>query len=117
MDNTMEYSQLMELLKKSNRDEIYEELIKKEDHVLDTINRVVNYSNEKEAKTKEFLNMSLDKIIHTFFWNLKLMFDELSSVKSIQDFSKVFLRDDRKIYLGMLLVIISIFLFFILISK
>jgi hypothetical protein len=117
MPVNLEYSKLVDLLKKSDNREIYEELMKKEENVLDTINRVVNYSNEKEVKSKEFLNMSLDEIIHKFFWNIKLIFGELLSVKTVQDFSKIVYKDDRRIYIGLLLVIISIFLFFVIISK
>ena len=113
----MEYSKLVDLLNKSDDREIYEELMKKEDRVLDTINRVVNVSNEKEIKGKEFLNMSLNDIVHKFFWNITLIFSELISSKTIQDVKKVLFKDDRKIYIGLLLVLITIFLFFIIISK
>jgi hypothetical protein len=117
MPVNLEYSKLIDLLQKTDDREIYEELMKKEENVLDTVNRVVNYSNEKEVKSKEFMNMSLDQIIHKFFWNIKLIFSELLSAKTIQDASKVVLKEDRRIYIGLLLVIISIFLFFVIISK
>lgn len=112
----MEYSQLQRLLKSSNPTEIYSELMGKEEHVLDTINRVVNQSNEKEIKGTEFLNLSLLEITQKLFWNMQLTLHELYEVRTFQDLKKVFLKDDRKIYIGIVLVLISMFLFFIMIS-
>ena len=112
----LEYSQLQELLKNSDPTSVYEELMKKESDVLKTINRVVNVSNEKEIKAKEFGNMSFNDLIHKLFWNLKLMSSEMYEARTVQDLHKIFLKDDRKMYSGIFLVVISIFIFFILIS-
>jgi ferritin len=113
----IEYTKLIDLLNKSDPTEIYEELIKKEDKVLDTINRVVNVSNEKDTKSKEFLNLSFNDIIHKFFWNISLIFSEITHIQTIQDIPKVLFKNDRKIYVGLLLVLLSIFIFFIVISS
>jgi hypothetical protein len=93
--------------------------MKKEEKVLDTVNRVVNFSNEKEVKSHEFTSMSIDQIVHKFYWNMNKIFSDISSkkVSTIQDVGDILLKDDRKIYLGILLVLICIFLFFVLISK
>jgi hypothetical protein len=119
MPTNLEYAKLVELLNKSDNHEIYEELMKKEEKVLDTVNRVVNFSNEKEVKSHEFTSMSIDQIVHKFYWNMNKIFSDISSkkVSTIQDVGDILLKDDRKIYLGILLVLICIFLFFVLISK
>lgn len=117
METNMEYKDLMNLLNKADPKDVYEELIKKEDNVLNTINRVVNHSNEKEIKMQEFTNMSLDDIIHKLFWNLRLITNELYSIKTVQDLGKSLLKDDRKIYIGIMMLLISLFLFFIIISN
>jgi tetrahydromethanopterin S-methyltransferase subunit A len=112
----LEYSKLVNLLNKSDQSQVYEELMKKEDHVLDTINRVVNFSNEKEKKSSEFLNKSINEHVHHFFWTMNNILADLSKVKNIQNFRKVLFKDDRQIYIGILLVIIALFLFFVIIS-
>jgi hypothetical protein len=114
--DNLEYSQLVNLLKKSDPKDVYEELVKKEDRVLETIDRVINYSNEKEIKSQEFTSMSLNDIIHKTFWNWRLMINDMYGISTFQDLKKALLKDDRKIYLGILLVLVCVFLFFITIS-
>ena len=81
--------------------------------MLDTIDRVVNYSNEKQVKESEFLENSLNGIAHDFFWNMRLVMTELYDVKTFQDIVRVLTKDDRKIYLGILAILVGLFLFFI----
>lgn len=107
------YKDLVKLLDQSDPQNIYEELIKKETRVLDTIDRVVNYSNEKQVKESEFLENSLNGIAHDFFWNMRLVMTELYDVKTFQDIVRVLTKDDRKIYLGILAILVGLFLFFI----
>lgn len=116
MDENMDYTQLVHLLEKSDPADIYEQLIKKEDRVLDTINRTINYSNEKQLDASEVFNMSLHEIIRRFFWTLRTIFHDLFRVKTGQDLWQVMLKDDRKIYLGTLLLCVCIILFFISIT-
>ena len=112
----LEYSKLVNLLKTTDQSQVYEELMKKEDRVLDTINRVVNFSNEKEIKASEFLNKSINEHAHHFFWTLQNIIADLSKVKNVQTLKKTLFKDDRQIYIGVLLVIIALFLFFVIIS-
>lgn len=112
----LEYSKLVSLLESDDKREIYQELMSKEKHVLDTINRVVNVSNEQETASKEFGNLSLNEVLHNFLWHMQLTTQEMFQVKTIRDLKKVFTKDDRIIYIGMLFVLICVFLFFIMIS-
>ena len=107
------YNDLVRLLDRSDPQDIYEELMKKEERVLDTIDRVVNYSNEKQVKESEFLENSLNGIAHDFFWNMKLVMSDLYDVKTFQDLGRVLTKDDRKIYLGILAILVGLFLLFI----
>ena len=112
----LSYKELVRLLKNSDPTTVYEELMTKEENVLRTIDRVINYSNEQELKHKEFTNQSIVDIIHNLFWNMQLMWSELYDVKTYQDFTKVMFKDDRKIYIGILMLVICVMLFFIMIS-
>jgi hypothetical protein len=112
----LEYSKLQALLKSDDKEEIYLQLMSKEKHVLDTINRVVDASNEKELTSKEFANLSLNEILHNFMWHMQLATQELLRAKTFRDFKKVFTKDDRLIYTGLFFVLVCVFLFFIMIS-
>lgn len=112
----LEYSQLVDLLNKSRPQDVYEELMKKEEKVLDTINRVVNYSNERETVKSEYMNMSINEHVHTLFKVVKQVQNDLFKAKSLKDVSATMLADDNMFYIGCLLVFVAIFLFFIIIS-
>jgi hypothetical protein len=104
------------LLNKSEPSDVYEELMKKEQNVLKTVNRVVNYSNENEVLSKEYLNMSLQDHTYKLFVTLKGLLNELVRVRSSQDIFKALRKDDRLFYVGVLLIIIAVFIIFIIIS-
>lgn len=116
-EDNIDYKALLSLLKKSDPKEIYEELMKKEEKVLDTVNRVVNYSNEKELKETEFLNKTVAQHIYGLFWAMKGIISELYHIKTIQDVKKTLMRDDRIIYVGIMLLCIAFFLFFVINSS
>lgn len=111
-----EYKNLLNLLEKSDVSTVYEELIKKEENVLHTINRVANLKATEDQKKTDFLSMPMHQIILKLYATLKAIHHELLRVKSVKQVPKIFLKDDRKIYLGIMLVILALFLFFICIS-
>ena len=111
-----EYQSVIDILKKSDQNNVYQDLMKKEEKTLDSINKVVKYYKDNDYKNKEFLNMS--------FWELTIRFGEIwpeiwndiiSSDPKYISFLNIFIKDDRPIYIGVLLIIISIFLLFIMI--
>lgn len=112
----LEYNKLVTLLKSTNTEDIYEELLKKEDKVLDTVNRVVNYSNAEEVRQTEFENMSMNELTHNMFWTLQKIGREAWDIKTIQDVYRVMFTGERKFYLGVVVVMVSLFLFFVIIS-
>ena len=115
-ETNLEYAKLVKLLNGSDMSSAYTDLMQKEERVLDTINRVVNYSNEKQVKATEFMNMSLDGVLHAFFWNMRLLFGEILAAKNAQQLLKSLTKEDRAIYIGMLLVFVALFLFFVFVS-
>jgi hypothetical protein len=119
-ENNLEYSKLLKLLNSKTDDPstVYEELIKKEDRVLDVVNRVVNYSNEKQVKSEEFMNLSLNHIVARLFTVIKAIMSEVMLVRNFNQFMDVVTKeDDRKIYVGLLFIILAVFIFFIVISS
>lgn len=112
-----EYKSLVDILDKSELDETYKELMKKEDKVLDTVNAVVNHYKEKQYKKKQFINMSIYEIYNLFFVEWPLIMIDLHKVKKFEDIIPLILKGYRPIYIGILLVLISFILFFLDNSK
>jgi hypothetical protein len=116
MSDYMEYKNLLNLLEKSDVSTVYDELIKKEENVLHTINRVANLQSQEKSDKNDFTKLQLHQIIFKMMTTLKEIHEELLKSKSPKDVPNIFMKDDRKIYLGIFLVILAMFLFFICIS-
>jgi len=109
----MDYNEFKNLLDKSEPTNLYEELIQKEDRVLKTVNRVVDYSNRKDLESKEFINMSVGNATVGFLQTMVDIVQDLTKAKDAMQFVTVLYKGDRVIYIGILVVLISLFLFFV----
>lgn len=100
-----------------NADGIYDELIKKENSVLKTINRVIDYEKLKE-NNKLFSNLSISKIYTNTFKILNKILNDLTKTNelTINKFKKIITKDKRSIYVGILLIFIGVYLALIEIS-
>lgn len=112
-----EYKSLVDILNQSDLDESYQTLMKKEEKVLDTVNAVVNYYKDKRTKEKQFVHMSLYEIYNLFFLEWPAFLNDVLHVKSMEDISRVIFKGHRVIYIGLLFVITSFILFFVISSK
>jgi hypothetical protein len=111
-----EYTGLVDILDKSENDS-YSQLMKKEDKVLDTINNVVKYYKDEDTKEYEFVNKPIIEIFLSFFNTFIDIYTELLNMKKDSNIITIFTKEDRMIYIGILLIVISLFLFYIKISK
>lgn len=109
----MDYNEFKKLLDESEPTHLYEELIKKEDRVLKTVNRVVDYSNRKELESKEFVNMSVGNATLGFLHAMVDIVQDLTKAKDATQFAAALYKGDRIIYIGVLVVLTSLFLFFV----
>jgi hypothetical protein len=117
-----EYSRLVAKLdgKDKNQSDVYEELVKLENNVLNVAERISANNLNAYLKDTLFYNQSLIDIFVKSATTWKAMFVEIFVFKdfnSVQDIMRIFLYNDRKIYLGILLGLVSLFLFFIDISS
>lgn len=103
-----EYKELVDILERSNPEHSYEDLMKKEEKVLDTVNNVVKYYTDFDSMNKEFINQRLSVIIHRFF---STWLDIIKDVLNKQDLKTTFTKDDRIFYVGMMLILLSVFLY------
>lgn len=114
-----EYKSLVDILEKSdNHENTYQEVMDKETNVLKTINNVVNYYRDVDIKEKQFVNMNISYIVYRFLNIWGDIFKELVNIDSSKmNLFEIFTKDDRLIYIGVMLILLSIFLYYIDISR
>lgn len=104
-----EYRQLMDAIQGRGRfgPEVYGNLMNTEERVLDTVDRVVNDARLQRVTRASFLNMSLLEIAGRTADVLRAVYLDLFAVRSVHDFVKAFTKKDRRIYLGLVLIVIA----------
>lgn len=124
MQANNEYAQVLKLVTQEDADNskatVYQQLMEKEDKVLDVLNRMVEKDTTEQNKNVIFYNQTLFDITIKFTNILVNIFDELfiqRQFKSFSDVQHLLLDGDRKIYIGILIVLVGMFLFFIDISN
>lgn len=125
-----EYQSVLNLLNESSNNEpingmhdnVYQELMKKEGKTLDTINNVIKYYKDNDYKNKEFVTMNFWEALIRFYDIWYEIWIDISNnglngnINDIISFGTILLKNDRPIYLGILIIIISIFMWFVIIS-
>lgn len=112
-----EYKSLVDILQKSDVSNMYSKLMSKEKQVLDTVNHVVKHVRDQKATNRQFIHHSLYEIFMMFFTELPIMLREIVNASNYFDVYAVFTKNHRLMLIGILFICISIFLFFIDISK
>lgn len=111
-----EYKTLVDILEKSgNHETTYQDVMKKEDKVLDTLNNVTKYYRDDKTRETQFVNMPVHFVIFRFFNVWLDIYNELinTNFKTIREFTKIFTKEDRLIYIGIFFVLISFFIYFV----
>lgn len=96
-----------------------------EKKILSKLNSKANIQKQKELLNYNFYNLSLKQIFNNFLktWNLIIMdimelYNTQNSWKKILfDLLFIFTKDERLIYVGIMLIIVSFFMYFILLSS
>jgi hypothetical protein len=112
-----EYKSLMDTLNRADRDTVYEDLMKKETSVLSNVNAVVKEYRDHAHEKKQFINMSINDIIHKVFTELPMIMMEINQVKTPQDYVRIVTKGDRLVYLGIIIVMVAFCVFFAEISS
>lgn len=115
-DVYQDYSELMKDIEETNenKETIYESIMKKEDNRINLLNRLMDHK-QTSSEQNTFMNMSLTEL---FEKTVKIWWEIYGDIvyKSVTDPIALFWKGDRKIFIGILLVIIAIVLFFVNIS-
>lgn len=128
-----EYQSVLNLLNESSdtgdtkplyvmQDNVYQELMKKEGKTLDTINNVIKYYKDNDYKNKEFVTMNFWEVLIRFndiwleIWNDVTSTAITGNINDTISIGSIIMKNDRPIYIGILIIIISIFMWFVIIS-
>lgn len=98
---------------KDDRGDAYQRLLNKEERVLRTVDRIVNQTRENIVEEQAFLHMSLTDIAIRCLRTLQTVIDELLHMRSPYDIVHILWDGDRKIFLGIILVLLSFLIFFV----
>lgn len=112
-----EYKDVLDILERSNHDNTYQDLVKKEDKVLDTVNTVAKTYKDKNLSDKQFLNRSITENISRFWLDMNLMSKELFDIVEVSQIPKILTKGERIIYIGLICISLAVILFFVEISK
>lgn len=114
-----EYESLLSLITddiEHAKDDIYQKIMNKEDKTLDLINRISENYHSKILEGTIFYNLPLIDIIALIANTWKNMFNDLTMRRKF-DIIDVFWKNDRKIYSGIAIVLISLIIFFLDVSR
>jgi hypothetical protein len=107
-----EYQELMDIIARRGQhgEEVYGNLMNVENRVLDTVDRVVNDARLQTSTRNSFLNMSMLEIAAKTAFVLRDTYRDLFRVSSVRDFKNVFTKQNRPMYLGIILVLLALML-------
>jgi hypothetical protein len=108
-----EVKEILEITKRKNVDDSYQDLMEKEETVLNTVNDVVRYYKDKDIKDAEFINQSISIILERFVEVWIAVINGIASASSLWDVLKVMSDKDHPIYIGITMIIFALFLFLV----
>lgn len=110
MSANKEYTALVNDIYSANTTDLYQILMGREARVLDTIDRVATQVRDKEQDSKQFLHSSLLEMWRRGASSLSGILMDLTEAKSYGDVLKSIRRNNRSMYIGVLLVISAFFI-------
>jgi hypothetical protein len=109
-----EYKTLLQLLNNNaDKSEVYNELMQKETKVLDIISRISNQASDESKSSSLFHNLTVYDIIAKFANTWRNIFTELFIEANYKETSRILMHGDRKIYVGIMLMIFAFIVFFV----
>ncbi len=105
-----EYKEVLDVLKRDDVENSYQDLMQHETKTLDTVNNVIKYYRDVELADGQLINQSIHTIFMRYFevWNQIL--EDLVAVRNPKDLFTTFTKGDRLIFIGITFIIISLFL-------
>ena len=101
----------------NSKDDIYNDLLNTETNVLSTISRVAESKAKDDMRGMSFMDQNISTLMRLTANTWLKMIRELVTVNDLQELYAIMLSKDRKIYLGIFLALIGVFIFFIDVSS
>jgi len=92
---------------------VYSDLMRKEERVLDTVDRVVNDSRLQDVRRHAISDMSVMQIISKTADVVHDVYIEVFSVRDLDDLRALVTKKDRLIYIGIVVVLVGLFVGFV----
>lgn len=109
-----EYNDILNLLNNgAAKDDVYDHLMQREKEVLNAVNRVAESEMSKTTYKSSFLNMSVIDLIGNFAKTWLAIYTEFLHLKNPRDIVRILWTRERKIYVGIMIVGIALFFFFV----
>lgn len=111
-----EYAKLLRILSNEKDDDIYQKLVGIENNSLLSINRVIEYEQKKSNEGTLFYNMPVINVVAIFANTWKNIFLELLVYRNAKDVSslwQIFTKKDRKVYVGLMLGFVALFVYMV----
>lgn len=110
-----EYQELMDIVEgrgDHKNDGTYGRLMDKERRVLDTVDRVVNDARLQKIASKSILNMPVVDIVGRAGTSVSAIYQDILRIREPHDVITAFTKDDRRLYVGIIIVVISVIVLF-----
>lgn len=116
-----EYNKVMRLLEQEDTEggidsktgDVYKDLMLMENNVLNVVNRVAESKLKDDDNVKKLSGQTVGAIIATAANTWKNMFVEMLKIHDVSNLVPIFIQGDRKIYSGILLVLVGLFVLFV----
>jgi hypothetical protein len=98
---------------------VYDELRQKEDKYYETINKTIDIKQQELSQQKYFQFTTLQNFVITLFLTLNSVIKEILNIDkstSRYDFFQIFIKDQRLIYNGFILIFIGFIMLLILVT-
>jgi hypothetical protein len=107
------YKELMNILETKDEQNMYQDLMDKEKAVLGSVNGIINSIRDRNQEEKQFIHMSLYEITILIFTEIPKMMQELLLLDSLEGVPDLLTKNHRILIISVLMILISLFLFFI----
>lgn len=117
MDSVNNFYEIINNKKETGQNEIYDELKSKEDKYYDSINRTISLKQNEKEKTIYFQYTTIQEFIINLFLTLNVVIKELLEFNftniNYENLFKIFTKDHRLIYIGIIIIILALFILLI----
>ena len=112
-----EYSEVLNILNRTDHQHTYADLREKEDKILDTVNVVARSYRDYTIRNNEFVSRGIQENVSRFWLDMGLLMREIIDMKDISQLKNIVLKGDRVIYYGCIFIFVGVIFFFLEISK